>query len=95
LATRTKVKGLSSFLREKRIEAGYTQMEAAEHIGHSTPQYISNYERELCEPSIEMATKLGELFGVTRKDLYEVLIDLYSLHISDALNLKKAGSRRR
>jgi DNA-binding XRE family transcriptional regulator len=70
-------------------------MEAAEHIGHSTPQYISNYERELCEPSIEMAMKLGELFGVTRKSLYEVLLSLYASHISEALQLKTSSSRRR
>jgi len=95
VATRTKVKGLSSFLREKRIKSGYTQMEAAQHIGHSTPQYISNYERELCEPSIEMAMKLGELFGVSRKELYEVLVELYSAHVSEALQLKKTSTRAR
>jgi DNA-binding XRE family transcriptional regulator len=95
LATRTKVKGLSGYLREKRLAAGYTQMEAARHIGHSTPQYISNYERELCEPSIEMAMKLGELFGITRKDLYQVLTTLYAAHISEALKLKKPSARRR
>ena len=95
MATRTKVKGLSGFLREKRIAAGFTQMEAAQHIGHSTPQYISNYERELCEPSIEMAVKLAELFGISRKSLYEVLVALYSQHIGEVLNLKKSGARRR
>jgi transcriptional regulator with XRE-family HTH domain len=74
---RSKVKGVSSFLREKRLESGLTQMEAARHLGHSTAQYISNLERGLCEPSVEMAINLCEFYGGSRKELYDLMLDLY------------------
>lgn len=78
---RSKVKGVSQYLREKRLESGKTQMEAARYLGHSTAQYISNLERGLCEPSVEMAINLCEFYGGSRKDLYELMIDLYETQL--------------
>lgn len=86
---RSKVKGVSQYLREKRVEASLTQMEAARHLGHSTAQYISNLERGLCEPSVEMAINLCEFYGGSRKELYELMLDLYQSQLKTRFTKSK------
>ncbi|MES2962310.1 MAG: helix-turn-helix transcriptional regulator [Bdellovibrionota bacterium] len=86
---RSKVKGVSSYLREKRLESELTQMEAARHLGHSTAQYISNLERGLCEPSVEMAINLCEFYGGSRKELYELMLELYEDQLKARFKSKK------
>ena len=88
MATSTKVKGLTVFLKEKRIEAGLTQLEAATVIGHTTAQYISNFERGLCEPSVEVAGKLCRAYNVSKQELYEVMVGLYQASLRQKLSLK-------
>lgn len=85
MASRTKIKGLSAFLREKRIEGNITQLQASRALGHSSPQYISNFERGLCEPSLETAMKLCELYGIPRRQLYEIMVDMYQQELSDKI----------
>jgi DNA-binding XRE family transcriptional regulator len=86
---RSKVKGVSQYLREKRIESNLTQMDAAKHLGHSTAQYISNLERGLCEPSVEMAINLCEFYGGSRKELYQLMIDLYEAQLKTRFTKSK------
>lgn len=74
---RPRVKGISQFFREKRTLAGMTQFEAASNLGHSTAQYISNLERGLCEPSLDMALKLCEMYDVAKKELYDLMLEVY------------------
>lgn len=82
---RAKVKGLNQFLRERRINRGITQMEAAKHLGHTTPMYISNFERNLCEPSVETAVKLCGLYRVPRSTLKRVMVELFERELSKKL----------
>mgnify|MGYP001578355531 CR=1 FL=1 len=66
-------------------------MEAARHLGHSTAQYISNLERGLCEPSVEMAINLCEFYGGSRRDLYDLMLDLYESQLKARFTkIKKA-----
>ena len=74
---RGKVKGVAQFLRSVRIKKDITQIDAARSLGHSTAQYISNFERGLCEPSVEMALKLCEFYGVTKRELYDLMMENY------------------
>lgn len=55
-------------LKAARVNAGYTQSEAADllNIGRTT---IQNYESYKTKPSIELATKMAELYGLTVNDI--------------------------
>lgn len=79
---KTKLKVLAQFLREKRLESEITQITAAQALGHSTAQYISNFERGLCEPSVKIALKLCECYGINRRELYELMIESYQVELS-------------
>jgi transcriptional regulator with XRE-family HTH domain len=72
-----RTRGLTQFLRKKRIEKKITQLQAATALGHSTAQYVSNFERGLCEPSIETVLKLCEYYGISKRELYDLMLELY------------------
>ncbi len=55
-------------LRAARVNAGYTQMEAANKIGVSK-ESISNWERGKSYPDVPQLKKIEELYKVDYKDL--------------------------
>ena len=85
MSAHSKVKGLNEFLKSKRRSAGLTQMEASLALGHTSPQYVSNFERCLCEPSLETAVKLCEFYGVSNQELYEVMVELFEADLESRL----------
>ncbi len=74
MGRKKKVQSVNHFLRDLRIREGKTQMDTARFLGHTTAQYVSNLERELCDASVEMAARLCEFYGGNRMDLYEILV---------------------
>lgn len=92
--TRTKTKGLSGFLKQARIEKSITQFDAAKALGHATPQYISNFERGLCEPSLDMAIKLCELYEVPKEKLFKVMMSIYEETLREKMFTKSRKSKR-
>lgn len=86
---------LGSYLKRKRIEAGMAQMDVARKLGYSTPQYISNFERGVCQPSMKILTKLVDAYGLDLKEFFEVIIEQQKTEISEILFANKRNTRRR
>ena len=55
-------------LKAARVNAGLTQVEVAKLVG-TTKNTISNYERYITKPDIEMSLKLAAAYGCTVNDL--------------------------
>ena len=53
---------MRAWLAEIRTEKGYSQKRVSEEIGISQPTYWE-YERGKCNPSVEVAKKIGKLLG--------------------------------
>ena len=87
---------LGELLTEKRKEKNITQWEAGQHLGLGSSQYVSNFERGLCEPSIEHAVILAELYDIPRKQIYDILMDAYEAKIHEKIfaPVKHAKSRK-
>ena len=56
-------------VRQARLAAGLTQQQLADRVRVSARTIIS-IERELYSPSLLLAYRIAELFGVTVEDLY-------------------------
>ena len=59
---------LGESLRERRTDSGETLNEVAARAGVS-PQYLSEIERGLKEPSSEIIAAVGDALGITLLDL--------------------------
>lgn len=58
-----KPKSIGTFLKSRRIERGLTQAELAKALGYSSPQFVSNWERGLCLPPLNIAPILVEILA--------------------------------
>ena len=56
-------------VRELRTAAGLTQQQLADRV-HVSSRTIISLEKELYNPSLLLAYRIAELFGVTVEDLY-------------------------
>ena len=63
------MKNLHNNLKQIRIEKGLTQEEVAEKIG-LTRQAISGYESGKRQPSIDMLTKLAEVYEISIESIF-------------------------
>jgi len=61
------------FLRDKRAKAGLTQWDVAHHLKYSTAQFISNWERGVSLPPLEVLPKLTALFGVVNREFIDTM----------------------
>ncbi len=55
--------------KELRTAAGMTQQQLADRV-HVSSRTIISLEKELYNPSLLLAYRIAELFGVTVEDLY-------------------------
>ena len=56
-------------VKELRTAAGMTQQQQADRV-HVSSRTIISLEKELYNPSLLLAYRIAELFGVTVEDLY-------------------------
>ena len=56
-------------VKELRTAAGLTQQQLADRV-HVSSRTIISLEKELYNPSLLLAYRIAELFGVTVEDLY-------------------------
>jgi len=54
-----------NFLKKLREGAGLSQAEIAKKMNYSTPQFISNWEREVSYPPLNSIKKLASILGVS------------------------------
>lgn len=71
-------------LKNARITHKMSQKAVAEHLGVH-PQYVSNVERNMCPPSLEMIDKLSTLFDLDRERLVNIIVEDYKTRVSEVL----------
>ncbi len=69
-------------LKKYRIENGLTQKELSDKLGHSTSQLISNLERSVAHPSVDMAIKIGKYVKLPMTLLHDIFLkkEVYNLN---------------
>lgn len=66
---------LSKTLQEKRLSAKLSQKDVANKLGYNTPQFISNWERGLSHPPINILKKLADLYRISADELFEIVLN--------------------
>lgn len=64
---------LGGLLKGARERAGLTQHAVATKLQYSSPQFVSNWERGLAMPPMDMLPQLSKLLAIPPKDLIEAL----------------------
>jgi DNA-binding transcriptional regulator YiaG len=68
---------LGEFLRSHRVSADLSQSYVARRLGYSSPQFVSNWERGLSVPPMNVLPKLERLYRFSGNELIEILVFEY------------------
>lgn len=79
-----KSRTINEMLKNARKEHKLSQKEVAEHLGVH-PQYVSNVERNMCPPSLDMIDKLSKLFNLDRSELVNIIVEDYKKRVTEVL----------
>lgn len=60
-----------NLFKKFRQDAGLSQRHVSDHLGYSTPQFISNWERDVSDPPISALPKLAKLYNVDKNLLFD------------------------
>lgn len=81
MSYRKDYKPLGRYLKNARVSQNLTQMDVAERIGLTSPQFISNWERGLCSVSVSTIKKLIRIYKLDKKEVISLLLDIEEKHI--------------
>ncbi|MCB0412028.1 MAG: helix-turn-helix transcriptional regulator [Bdellovibrionales bacterium] len=81
---------LGQYFRQKRVDAGLTQIDLARVFGYSSSQFVSNWERGLCTPPMASMAKLCEVLKIPKKEIVDVLTEEYRRTLEKAVKKSKA-----
>lgn len=84
---------LASFLKSKRQISGLSQKEVSDRLGYSTAQFISNWERGVSSPPMNILKKLAEIYKVSLEEFYDVLLQATIEEAKVDLHKKVFGSQ--
>lgn len=86
---------LGAYLKQKRVDAGFTQAELASSLGDLHSQFVSNWERGLCAPPGHSLHKLIDLLKLNREKLVEVMLEDSKAVIESKIYKKKQKASKR
>ena len=79
---------IGSYLKEKREEAGLSQVFVASELG-CKPQYICNWERGATTPPWDYMRVIVKLYKMSPKELYDFLLEIQTKELRKNLGLTK------
>lgn len=88
-------KHLGAYLKQKRVDSGYTQAELASALGDLHSQFVSNWERGLCAPPGHSLPKLIEVLKLSREKLVDVMLADSRIVIEAKVYKKKAKAGKK
>lgn len=66
---------LANLLQQSRLDAGVSQKDLSLLCGWSTPQYVSNFERGLSLPPMQVVELICEAIKLDPKIVYQLMHD--------------------
>lgn len=70
-------------LKAWREQAKLSQSSVAEKLSYTTPQFISNWERGLSLPPLEVLPKLIKMYGLSAEEMTDVIYRYQEVQLSE------------
>jgi transcriptional regulator with XRE-family HTH domain len=86
---------LGAYLRQKRIEAGYSQVDLAKILGYTSSQFISNWERGLSAPPEDSLQVLIKLLKLSRETIVYSMVQDYKGEIEAKIFRRSPKSKKK
>ena len=78
---------LSKYFTDVRKKSGMSQWDLATSLGYTSPQMVSNWERDLCSPPIEAVRKMTKLFRLSKDEV----LNVFNREMQEKYNIRKGA----
>lgn len=68
-------------LQEARLKKGISQKELGVKLGYKSPQFVSNWERNLCPPPKDQFKDLIKILKINKDELFDAYVCDFEDHI--------------
>lgn len=85
---------IGKYLKEKRTAAGLTQKQVSIHLGYSSPQFVSNWERGESLPPPPKLKKLVRLLKIPAEQLINMILDEKKAALHKEMQIKLFGTSK-
>jgi transcriptional regulator with XRE-family HTH domain len=85
---------VGALIKQYRLDAGLSQGDLAKKLGYTTPQFVSNWERELCQPPAASLGKIAEILGCEPQNFVERCINIMMRVYEKDLRAQAFSKRR-
>ncbi len=85
---------LGKYLKQRRVDSNYSQVELADKLGFSSGQFVSNWERGVCAPPGDTLHKLIGMLKLDREKIVEAMIEDSVIEIRAKVFAKPARTRK-
>jgi transcriptional regulator with XRE-family HTH domain len=90
----SKFERLGSMLKDKRISKGMTQMELAQELGYTSPQFVSNWERGMCSPAFDTLPTIAKLLVIPKKDIIQIIVEETKTELEENFSRSSKGKNK-
>lgn len=80
---------LGQLVKEYRLRSGLTQIELANKLGYSIPQFVSLMENGHSKIPLNVLGELISFLKIPEKKVYEILVDSYIKEARQQISLGK------
>lgn len=88
------VHGLGKFIKERRIQLGYSQVKLAKLLNLGTPQFLMNIEADRSPLPIGKLRRLTKALFLDREVVRRIMLDNYDSKVCEALNLSRVKNEK-
>lgn len=69
------LQSFGEYLKKQRMKTEYTQLDVARKCGFVNAQFISNIERGLCWPTMDLLRTMSDLYSIDPQEILYRLMD--------------------
>lgn len=80
---------LGQLVKEYRLKAGLTQIELANKLGYSIPQFVSLMENGHSKIPLNVLGELISFLGIPEKKVFEILVNSYIKEAKQQITIGK------
>jgi transcriptional regulator with XRE-family HTH domain len=66
---------LGKYLKNIRRSADLSQSVVGKALGYGSAQFVSNWERGLSQPPVEVIKALGQMYSVDPNEIFEMVVN--------------------
>jgi len=86
---------VSAYLKQARVQSGFSQAELSDKLGYTSPQIVSNWERGMCGAPLDKLFELSNILDLNKNEFLEMLLSEQKQMLKLKIQGKKTAKGKR